>query len=416
MRFRFVDPNTPDGRARAALEARFDQFWAAVRDEADALDTMLKSRGPIADWMHARLPLLDAGLEWEFGPDERGDWKLVLTAASNRGIRPAVDRMVELAPQLPGWSFVNYRQPEPAAMAPILLGGRAGPGARPIENATFRVVDAPHGLIGIECFATNATAEPLMRAIATLLTEILVGEQTYDAWIGPIELLPTPKRGLLRRATPPADAVAPDALRGTVERMIAERVARLPDRPRCALSLPELVSFYPDAPPSPDGWAAYELKASPPDAAGDWPGMSDRLFATVREPTLFHATLAFGFDSRRFSRVGERFAYLKIEAGIWPHEEVLDRREAIFDALERALREARVGCPWATAAGMRYVYIELALADVDAAIPLIRAAAAEAGVGERSWLLFHDADFVDEWVGLTPDAPAPPRASDPSPQ
>lgn len=409
MRFRYLDVDTPEYRARIALEAQFDQFWSAFRDAVAAAPDPRKSSDWIVALMRERLPLSGTRIEWEAGPDASGDMKLVLTAAGERGLRPAVGRLVELAPQIDGWSVVDYRQPEPATVAPMLLDGRAGRHARPIETPAFRVADGRHGLIDVECLATNATEEPIMRSLATLLVEILVGEQAYDAWIGAITLAPMPRRGLLRRPAPPDGAVGPEMLRGAVERKIAERVARLPDRPRHALSDAAWAALGATAD---DHWTTYKVDPAPADADGDWLHMADRHFATVREPPLFEATLAYGFDSRRFSRVGERFAYLKFEhAGIWLAEQLLDRRDAFYDALDLALRGAEAGRAWGTASGLRYLYIELALADVDAAIPLIRAAAVEAGVGDRSWLLFHDADLCDEWIGLTPETPAPPRAS-----
>jgi hypothetical protein len=57
---------------------------------------------------------------------------------------------------------------------------------------------------------------------------------------------------------------------------------------------------------------------------------------------------------------------------------------------------------------LRHSCIDLALADVDAAVPLIKSRLRAGNTNRRAWLLFVDAPLVHEWIGVYDDSPAPP--------
>jgi hypothetical protein len=58
--------------------------------------------------------------------------------------------------------------------------------------------------------------------------------------------------------------------------------------------------------------------------------------------------------------------------------------------------------------GLRYSYIDLALTDVERAVPVIRERLQRGRIGRRCWLQFYDDALAAEWVGLWPDSPEPP--------
>jgi hypothetical protein len=53
----------------------------------------------------------------------------------------------------------------------------------------------------------------------------------------------------------------------------------------------------------------------------------------------------------------------------------------------------------------------LALADVDAAIPVIQSRLRDGRIPHRSWLLFFDTPLAEEWIGMYTDTPAPPDST-----
>jgi hypothetical protein len=69
---------------------------------------------------------------------------------------------------------------------------------------------------------------------------------------------------------------------------------------------------------------------------------------------------------------------------------------------------ALAGCVIGGGTGLRYSYIDLALANVYAALPLIKTRLRAGNINRRSWLLFFDATLAEEWIGIYDDSPAPP--------
>jgi hypothetical protein len=100
------------------------------------------------------------------------------------------------------------------------------------------------------------------------------------------------------------------------------------------------------------------------------------------------------------------FAYLKLESR-GAAEERLAFRTALEDAIAKELPRG-AGRVIGNGLGVRYVYVDLALADLGAAVPCVTAAARSSSVAERSWLLFCDSDWADEWIGVWETTPPPP--------
>ena len=83
-------------------------------------------------------------------------------------------------------------------------------------------------------------------------------------------------------------------------------------------------------------------------------------------------------------------------------------RERWETAIDEALVPAGLGGTIGGGTGRRYSYAELALADVDRSLPVLRERIQAAGVPSQSWLLFHDSELAEEWVGLHGATTPPP--------
>jgi hypothetical protein len=127
------------------------------------------------------------------------------------------------------------------------------------------------------------------------------------------------------------------------------------------------------------------------------------------DPGWWKAAHRPGFHSSRFSS-RETFAYLKIDGseGLDPRGGFNNRGD-IEDAINAALAPADAGCVIGGGTGRRYSYIDLALTDWRAALPLLRACLRQGFIPLGTWLLFFDAEWEHEWVGIYPETPAPPR-------
>jgi hypothetical protein len=129
---------------------------------------------------------------------------------------------------------------------------------------------------------------------------------------------------------------------------------------------------------------------------------------TAERALIFATCSGVSFCSERFSRVGEMFCYLKIDGGDGLDAAHFGDRGDIEDGLDAALIPAELGCVVGGGTGKMYAYIDLALLDVLAAAEAIRTVLRKGNINRRTWLLFHDADLADEWIGIYDDTPAPP--------
>jgi hypothetical protein len=71
------------------------------------------------------------------------------------------------------------------------------------------------------------------------------------------------------------------------------------------------------------------------------------------------------------------------------------------------LRPAKIGTTIGGGTGHRYSYVELALADVDAAWRKLRVLLQQGRLPVRTWLQFHDDSLASLWRGLYDDTLAP---------
>jgi hypothetical protein len=146
------------------------------------------------------------------------------------------------------------------------------------------------------------------------------------------------------------------------------------------------------------------------ERADDYPAQDDLLLASTYLPEMLKCFLAGSpFASSRFSRHGELFAYLKVESHETDPRLSLSTRRVLEDALDAALVSECAGRVVGSGLGVRYSYVDFALANVDHAIDVVADVARRVGLPKRSWLLFCDTALDGEWAPVHPDAPAPPR-------
>jgi hypothetical protein len=154
-------------------------------------------------------------------------------------------------------------------------------------------------------------------------------------------------------------------------------------------------------------WSLLELDA--PDTASDYAAQDDLMLCATMVPEALKCFLeGERFNSTRFSRHGERFCYLKYlgeaESSL---EARLEERERVENALNQALVPGRIGCVVGAGLGLRYGYLDLAIANQTYAWPLIRRVLAVESMVRPAWLLPCDSHLDSEWIGLTPATPAP---------
>lgn len=400
MRCRFASPDDPD--ERRALE-RFDSecraFYTALgRRDFTELSAALARVHP-----HFEMLSLSGGSR---APHAEA---LELHVRSGIAWRPWLERFGQACPR--AVRVTLERGPRPFHEVCASVRDSTGFDA---SKARVRAGVTRGHLLELVVYLPGAqgTNDTRAQAAAELIVEGCLGERVVDDWVLAIDALPLAGAGPLRLIQPGSDGPAgfPIAeLRTAVERAIHGVVESLPVVPWCM------------APPE-DDWVLFEVQSEPAEELGDMrpgvsaserpdqspaPAQSDLLFASTCVPELLKCYLEEApFSSLRFSRHGERFAYLKYPTSGPPQTRV-EQRRLLEDDLDGLLRDRCLGCVVGNGVGRGHCYVDVALLDIDAALPLLVGEARRRKLPRASWVLFCDSEWQFEWVGVWPDTPAP---------
>jgi hypothetical protein len=387
MRWRFLDTNSQDERAYHDRRlAQIHSWWTAFANATAQISELFAgtSRWDLLQWMATHLQVIDERLMWEFGPAVRGKGhRLVTTPESARNLRPLTAIILDLAPSIDGWEFYGYRPSEEMEVVRESVRQRTG---GDIDGFSVAVRSAQHRRIDLRYFAPVVSDDQAALHAAFIATEGLLGESCVDKWIGAIDVSPS-RRGLgsiFRRKDDASEAAIPlHKLREAVESLVDRTRDQLPHRPH--------LEWAADT-----QWTMWKLN---PRVAEDYPEQSDLFVGKSANPDMWEAAHSGdAFFSERFSSCGEAFCYLKLD-GSAPLDEEFSDKSAIEDTVDTVLIAGKLGCHIGGGTGRRYSYIDLALTDLDEAIRVLRRRLQAGKVPKRSWILFFDAEFADEWVG-----------------
>ncbi|HWA75820.1 MAG TPA: hypothetical protein VG937_25965 [Polyangiaceae bacterium] len=374
MRLYLGEPSETERAARVALDGRIGVLFRAACSQARD-----------AAWWRAQVRSLWPGLDGELEAE-----RALVVRPWGRELTPIAEYVAARAPQ----EFtVSTRRAPLALQAALEQARRAGVELR---GARARAGFARGHLLEIVVYVPGGTASPREQEVCEGLVWNLLGERCADDWVGQVRVAPAPRVGPLRVLES-----EPDPKQFSLSELAAAARAAI-DGVRAGLAEQPLV----DRDLSGE-WTMFELN---PEPAEDWAEEDDLVLATTCVPELLKCHLEQSpFSSLRFSRHGEAFFCLKYEAE-GSSDARLALRVRVEDALERGLRERRLGRVVGAGLGLRYAYVHLAFAS-----PLELGLAAAADIGRRlslprrSWLLPFDSDWADEWHEVWPGAPAPPR-------
>lgn len=403
MRWLFHDPNDrQEVEERSELLRQIDAWWAEFAGRSADLRATFKRQAQmdVPAWMQAHLQTVDPRLCWEYGPALCGDGhRLVITPESDRQLRPMVDTMLERAPRIDGWEFYPYRPPESVEMAHLTVEARV---KLTIPDARVSVTRGDHHRVDVSFRSRSFADIPETQTdhAAFVAAETLLGEEALDRWVGLVEAErpgseAPPARGGERRFLPL------ERLKPTFDAVVAATLEQLPPRPLHEL---DLMDSHP--------WTGYRCEALEQPEGSDYAARDDVFVGNTALVDVMQASRAPGFYPGRFSRFGEIFGYLKIDHAEVAQKQWVEFRSRFEDALEPALRGAKAGCIYGAATGIAYSYIDLAVTDIKRGVDIVRQALRRLDVPTRSWLLFFDPEYADEWVGLRGDTPPPPKDSE----
>lgn len=387
MRWLYPDPlDHEENAARKAVVSRIEKWWQAFAAHADAIHAYLHGAGDfdLPEFMQSHMEDVDPHLGWEFGAIRAGLARLVISVDGNLALRPMVDAMIALAPRLEGWEFLHSRPADTMEAARSAVEAET---ERALGRASVQAQVISMNRVDLQFRLPDVPEEKLAHAQAVIAAERLLGEDALARWVGSIRTVEE-SESADGRWLPLQD------LPRSVFAEVAGVDARLPEVP--------LVQMVKDL-----RWSLWRL--SPPDRQ-DYPREQDLIMgSSALEEMSACAQLGAPFDSRRYSKVGETFCFLKFDGEGRKVAPRMEERKKVEAALGPALVAANLGCVVGAGTGKRYSYLDLALLDVRASIATIRDCMRQAEVSKRSWLLFHDACLADEWVGIWDDTPPPPK-------
>lgn len=400
MRWILADPNNAEEQQwKQHVTTAADRWWRAFQANAANIGASFSRENTfdIVQFMDDHLHAIDSRLCWEYGPPRRsanvqaGGHRLVITPEAEHWMRPMLNFVLGRAPQIPGWEFYAHRLPEDVEHARAAVQGRCGV---EFQQAGIEARIGKHRKIDILfTFPKENWSADQARNVAFVLTETLLGEETLDGWIGTIDVADTKEPG--HRWLPLDRAGA------TVSAVAQSMLEQLPAAPAWKVDKGQ------------SQWSSYQME--PDGDSDDFPLREDIIVGTTCRIELIQAIMSGRlFDSRCHSRSKENFCYLKIDASEIDSKNRVEHRSNLEDPLDAALQQAGLGGTIGGGSGIRYSYVDLSLSNVLQAIPIIQQVLRKQRAPLRTWLLFFDSQFAEEWLGVYPQTPAPPRMPEPA--
>ena len=249
-------------------------------------------------------------------------------------------------------------------------------------------------LLDIVVYLPGGSGNNLETEAAEELVRLLLGEELFERWVGNVLATPTVRGGLLTVLNENADersALQIETLLDSVRAAIAGLKVGLVELP-----------FGHAA--ETDDWFAFELA---PEPAADYAAQDDLLFCSTRTPELKKCFLrGEPFFSGRFTASGALFAYLKYDTLQSTPEARLAERTKFEESLRRVFTECDGGVI-GLGLGVRYGYVDLALADPDCVEQRLLPKLRTLEISKRSWILFCDSELESEHLSVYADSPAP---------
>lgn len=384
----FRRPFDPDWVAQhneklAAIEA----WWKAFAEKAPDIDAQLsgKQAWDLAEWMDKHLQSIDSRLMWEYGPGLQGGRRLVITPGKDRQLHPLVVGLINRAPKCTGWEFYPTRRREPATSLESILAARS---VRSLESASVAVSVGDLNRVDLTFVSPDfeGPGDGLAEEAALVATEVLLGEDRFYTWVGRIRVAKSV--GAEQRLFPLAD----------LSSRVAIAASDIRDQ-----HIPVPIH---ETDPEQLEWTFWNVD---PNVQDDYAGQQDLVIGKSILPPMWQAARSgVLFSSDRYTTLPEFFIYVKVDSADGLAGSAFKSAGDLEAALDAALRNEKRGGVVGGGTGLRYLYVDLAVIAYEG-VRIVKNTLAEGKVPKRSWILFFDSTFENEWVGVYDDTPPPPR-------
>ncbi|MFO0564246.1 MAG: hypothetical protein U0263_01215 [Polyangiaceae bacterium] len=386
MRFVHVGDDREEAEERRLFFAHVDEVLT------DAVTACVEADWEgVHDTLREAVARVHAGLDVDLLSESDGARLVVMTPRGERRLRPLAAAVVARMNPAGGVRFASLRPPRSFAETCEDVRRELG---FDLTRAHARAGFARGHLLDLVLYAEGwSAADENAVAAAERAVEGLLGERVLDDWVSRVDVEARAPSGPLRviqkgqvETFPLVEL--PQAVAAAVEGLSGE----LPDISRLGVLR--------------EGWVLFEAE---PEASTDYAAQDDVALAASALPEMLKCYLEGApFSSLRFVRGGAKLAYLKIDAQGVSYEDRVRERARLEDELSAALAPSGLGAVVGNGLGLRYAYVDLALAPNPAAWDIVCEVARAAGASKRSWIQFFDSDLADEWLGVWPNTPRPP--------
>ncbi len=385
-RWRFLDGEGGiDAEYKAATIKKIDQFWKEFRANplfAPGAEALVDA---VRDWMLEHLATISPDLDWEASHGGEGLNRLSICRGGRTDLMPVIETMVDRAGEIKDWVLKSYRVPVDVEDIGATFEARTG-WLMPPFRVTLTATGGNAVDVTISSSAFDGVDSPGDLEIAFVLTEIVLGEDNLNKWVNVLE---TREENFEVLGEFDFDKAVSDFANDFAD-IKQEFIARLPDVPYAQIPLGETISLI-----------------EVPDEYLELTRMDERCrysFLTPRRDLILGFYESRMFFSERFSKHGEKFAYLHL---ISDQPEYSDEyRERLEASLEKLLASNNLGCLVGTGRGKPdSYYFDLSLTDPDKAIPTLRQFCLAQNLPKTCWLRFYDYFWNREWVRMLPGTP-----------
>lgn len=163
-------------------------FWATFKDNEGQLRTADSADVPAYDVILERLKRIHEDLWFEFGVNEGGA-ELIVTAEGNRELFPIAEKVVSLAPSVPGWTFLALRPkvgfPESVSWEDLTVN-LADVAFRPQDREDSARLDLTLYVSGLDRKRSVEVHNALLQALDHGLGERAFAEQIAGTSVAPL--------------------------------------------------------------------------------------------------------------------------------------------------------------------------------------------------------------------------------------
>ena len=386
IRWKFDQANGIDKTTvRTQLIEEVKAFWDAFIEHQEGILSSFTAEPTldVVSFMGFYLQSINPQISWEFGPGIKGkDLRLVMTPEENVSLRPFVDYIISVAPEMEKWEFYNRRPNEDLENTRLLVEAKTGSVLEPMKFSGS-INDANEiDLVFVGDEVKDQDDVDFILNQAFVVAECLLGEEIMDKWIGFIDSSSSVDPEIqLQEITS-----IPEFVNGLIKQVQAQYLD---------IESKESLNYN-----------NYNLE--PKDFA-DYPGQGDLISASTAYPPMWeNAHNGESFYSVRYANDGV-FGYLKIANDSLGE---FSNGSEIIELLDAELRSTESGATTGGGKGKLYTYVDLYIKDINEAIEKISTLLAAKNIGLNAWIQFYDSEWREEWIGIHETSPQPYLPSD----